>query len=393
MYNKSIKYLIELFMSNKKKSTSTATKKDNNTPTRKMAAILAADVVGYSKLMAVNEAQTLKSLKETRTIIDKTIIDHNGRIFNTAGDSVMAEFASPVEAVEAASKFQKLLKEWNNINDNNIVFRVGINLGDIMMQDNNLFGDNVNIAARLESIATPGEISISDKVYQEIYNKVETHFVLKGEKSLKNIAHKVKVYASAQNKVKKGKFNLLSKSLKLTILVLFIGFFSVSYIIYENLIRKKEPSYNQQGVSSQSVLETFKSSQDEDLLNSEVSETKKTIALMEFNFQGNGNSEISTIAYDYIKNNLTNNSSYEITKVEQGSENLNPPEVMLIATEVNAAFIINGTIYSDDTKLLLSLKLYESRRGTNMINHTIEIDQNNLSSIDKELRKFINAVK
>ena len=125
---------------------------------RKMAAIFAADVVGYSKLMAQNEKLTLFRLKETRKTTDPIIQNLGGRIFSTAGDSIMAEFASPVDAVEAAIEIQnKITKTSSEINDGIIIeFRIGINLGDIMVQDNNLYGDNVNIAARLEAISKPG---------------------------------------------------------------------------------------------------------------------------------------------------------------------------------------------------------------------------------------------
>ena len=165
---------------------------------RKMAAIFAADVVGYSKLMASNEKLTLFRLKETRKITDKIINDLHGRIFSTAGDSIMAEFASPVDAMEAAISIQNQVSESvKKIEDTvKITFRIGINLGDIMIQDNNLYGDNVNIAARLESIAAPGEINISEKVYQEVYNKVSISFKSLGEKKLKNISQKIKVYSS-----------------------------------------------------------------------------------------------------------------------------------------------------------------------------------------------------
>ena len=131
--------------------------KDKNpgTAKRKMAAIFAADVVGYSKLMATNEKLTLFRLKETRKFTDKVITELNGNIFSTAGDSIMAEFASPVDAVEAAIEIQKEMKiRSEKITDNvRIDWRIGVNLGDIMVQDNNLYGDNVNIAARLEAEA------------------------------------------------------------------------------------------------------------------------------------------------------------------------------------------------------------------------------------------------
>ena len=157
---------------------------NNKGATRKMAAIFAADVVGYSKLMASNEKLTLFRLKETRKLTDKIINELHGRIFSTAGDSIMAEFASPVDAMDAAINIQReVTKKAQEIKDNILIeFRIGINLGDIMIQDNNLYGDNVNIAARLESISSVGEITISEKVYQEVVDKVDIKFKSLGEK-------------------------------------------------------------------------------------------------------------------------------------------------------------------------------------------------------------------
>ena len=171
---------------------------NNKGATRKMAAIFAADVVGYSKLMASNEKLTLFRLKETRKLTDKIINELHGRIFSTAGDSIMAEFASPVDAMDAAINIQReVTKKAQEIKDNILIeFRIGINLGDIMIQDNNLYGDNVNIAARLESISSVGEITISEKVYQEVVDKVDIKFKSLGEKKLKNISKKIKVYIS-----------------------------------------------------------------------------------------------------------------------------------------------------------------------------------------------------
>ena len=173
-------------------------KQEKSSATRKMAAIFAADVVGYSKLMASNEKLTLFRLKETRKITDKIIHNLDGRIFSTAGDSIMAEFASPVDAMEAAISIQKeVTAKAKEIKDNiTIEFRVGINLGDIMTQDNNLYGDNVNIAARLEAIAPVGEITVSEKVFLEVEDKVNVSFKYQGEKKLKNISKKIKVYTS-----------------------------------------------------------------------------------------------------------------------------------------------------------------------------------------------------
>lgn len=368
---------------------------DNNSgPTRKMAAILAADVVGYSKLMATNEALTLKSLKETRLIIDRTIVKFKGRIFNTAGDSVMAEFASPVEAVESAVEFQKLLKNRNlSVNQTSTIhFRVGINLGDIMIEKDNLFGDNVNIAARLESIAIPGEICISEKVYQEIFNKVTTNFNFIGEKSLKNITHKIKVYSSSSKEglIKKSKFLKPIKYLLMVILGIFLLY--ATYYIYNNFIVYKNSNIEEKNIKS--VLDTFRSSDIDSLntQNNQLNDGKIIVALMKFDVQNNQNQNLSQIINDYIISSFSKNPNLKIIPVSSGSENLNPPEVMLIATESNASFIINGIIYNEDKSNILNIKLYEARRGTNLENRKVAFTNEKLSSLDSTLQKIFKTI-
>ena len=118
---------------------------------RKLSTILAADVVGFSKMMAVDEVQTLKTLKNRRLVIDGIIAEHGGKIFGSAGDSVIAEFASPIKATECAVGVQGKMQAMNadEAEDEQMIFRVGINIGDVMVSQENLFGDAVNIAARL----------------------------------------------------------------------------------------------------------------------------------------------------------------------------------------------------------------------------------------------------
>ena len=135
---------------------------------RRLATILALDVVGFSKMMGEDEAHTLQNLEKNRHRIDQTIRDSQGRIFNTAGDSVLAEFSSPVKAVECAVQIQGQAQA-NNFDleeKEKMHFRIGINLGDVMDSDGNLFGDAVNIAARLEAESSADGICISDSVYQ-----------------------------------------------------------------------------------------------------------------------------------------------------------------------------------------------------------------------------------
>ena len=163
---------------------------------RRLTAILATDAVGYSRQMSENEEVALKVLEAQRAIIDRLIVAHEGRIFGTAGDSVLAEFASSIEAVRCAVEIQEALQTRNEIapEAQRLEFRIGINLGDVMVDGADILGDGVNVAARLESIADPGGICISSSVYDQILGKLSLGFVDLGERSLKNIARPIRVY-------------------------------------------------------------------------------------------------------------------------------------------------------------------------------------------------------
>jgi len=163
---------------------------------RKLAAILAADAVGYSRMMAADEEGTMKILSAHRSMIDGIIEFHEGRIINTAGDSVLAEFASPTQAVRCAVEIQDALKTRNDAlpEQRRMHFRIGVNLGDVMVKGEDLLGDGVNVAARLEGIAEPGMIYIASSVYDQIAGKLDLGFVDLGEQSLKNIDRPIRAY-------------------------------------------------------------------------------------------------------------------------------------------------------------------------------------------------------
>src|ERR1700730_1111561 len=163
---------------------------------RKLTAILCADVFGYSRLMGGDEEATLVTLTAHRRIIDSLIEQRHGRFVNSAGDSVLAEFASVVEAVNCAVDIQTALKAENAKLplERRMEFRIGINLGDVMVEGDQIYGDGINIAARLESLADPGGICISGKVHEEIRSKLPLGYEDLGEQTVKNIARPVHVW-------------------------------------------------------------------------------------------------------------------------------------------------------------------------------------------------------
>ena len=164
--------------------------------TRKLATILAADCVDFSKLMDVNEELTLQNIKACRSLIDPIIKEHGGRIFHTAGDSVIAEFNSVVESVNAAIEFQKILSDRNDnlTEESQMIFRVGIHLDDVIIEGDNIYGSGVNVAARLEGLCKPGCILLSRTVHEKIVKRISIAIDNLGNAKLKNIEGDYEIY-------------------------------------------------------------------------------------------------------------------------------------------------------------------------------------------------------
>ena len=170
--------------------------------TRRLAAILAADVVGFSSMMERDEEGTLRLLKATqRDLIEPRVREHHGRIVKTTGDGFLIEFGSPLDAVRCALEVQEAVSADGEPggSEEALRFRMGINLGDIIIEeDGDIYGDGVNVAARLEQIAEPGAICISGKVFDEVEGKLPTTFAFTGEQQVKNLTRPVRVYSPNQ---------------------------------------------------------------------------------------------------------------------------------------------------------------------------------------------------
>ena len=163
---------------------------------RRLSAILVADIAGYSALMGADEARTVRDLKGHQAVVLPMVGEFGGRIIDTAGDGILAEFPSVVNAVKCAVAIQSSIAERNAANEpeRRMQFRIGVNIGDVISDEARIYGDGVNIAARLEGIAEPGGICISDDAFRHVRDKLDVYFQDAGEQQLKNIARPVRVY-------------------------------------------------------------------------------------------------------------------------------------------------------------------------------------------------------
>ncbi len=220
---------------------------------RKLTTIFASDVVGFSKMMGIDEVKTLKTLQERRKVIDDIIDDHQGIIFGSAGDSVLAEFSSPLKAAEAAIATQLKMKSLNKdqpVSDQ-MIFRVGINIGDVMVTSDNLFGDAVNVAARLESEAKPAGICISNTVFDIINRKIMVSFEEAGELELKNIDTPIKAFHVIHNKGT-PRFTQDSSTIQTEVKDVEPG--SLAVMKFKNLSNDQEQDYFCEGFSEDLIL-------------------------------------------------------------------------------------------------------------------------------------------
>ena len=165
-------------------------------PKRKLTTILCADCAGFSRMMRADEEGTYRVLQDCRKLMDRLIGEHDGRIFGSAGDSVVAEFPSPVEAVRCATEIQQAIERLGAEfpEDHRMHFRIGINIGDVMIEGDDLIGDGVNVAARLQGLSDPAGICISGSVYEQIKNKLTLDCDDLGDQIVKNIADPVRVH-------------------------------------------------------------------------------------------------------------------------------------------------------------------------------------------------------
>ena len=335
---------------------------------RKIAVIFATDVVGYSKSVEINEEQTIKNFRACKAILENLFREHDGRIFNTAGDSVLAEFSSAVSAVICAAEFQKLIKERNasETADQKMEFRVGINMGDVVVEGDNLYGDGVNIAARLEALAQPNGICLSKAVHDFINKKIDFLFNDLGEQIVKDNqfhAFDVVIDDSHKRKLKtKSKSKAPLFAAIATVLVLVTGGLS-----YYNFFAKNTGQENGKLV---------------------VSSDRPTILVMPFANQS-GNKEQNYIGMGMTSHLITTLSQFDQLLVFAKStgefilENKISNEE--IVKQYGIQYVLNGTTQAAGNKVRVNVELANIAKKTVIWSEVYDFTENNIFDIQDQV--------
>ena len=341
---------------------------------RKIAVIFAADVVGYSKHMKKDEDNTLKSFKSCKKILDRLFEEHGGVIFNTAGDSIFAEFTSAVSAVVCASEFQKLIKERNSSGDAvvKLEFRIGINMGDVIKEGSNLYGDGVNIAARLETLAQKGGISLSKSVYEFVNSKTKFLFQDLGEQRVKDesfYAYDVLIDTAEKRilKPKKERNYFIFGS----IFVVFLIVLGLSIIYFPQsskpLDQTSDEAIQDKLVGKTLLIKPFEvRSSSDDLSNISKSLTDHLIASLP-----------STI----LLNVVPRQKSYLVTEEAYSNEK--------IQKDLDVSFILSGTVSESGSRARINLELSNIFDENIVWSSTEEFQKDNAFSAQDKLERSI----
>ena len=351
---------------------------------RKIAVILATDVVGYSTKIEENEDQTIRTLKACRAIIDGLIAEHHGRIFNTAGDSVLAEFPSAVEAVLCASEFQRTIKERNaSVEDQaqQMGFRVGINMGDVVIEESNLYGEGVNVAARLEALAQPGGICLSKNVHEIVHKKMNLQFTDLGEQQVKNsVVHAVDVSLEGTSTRKLPGTKKAKSSARVAYLV--AGLAIVALMVVGGLWWwQAQPDFEPADLSKFAYQLP----------------DKPSIAVIPFNNISGDPKQ------DYIGDGLTEN----IITVLSASPNLmviarnssftfkgKPTKVQTIAEQLGVRYVLDGSVQRSGEKLRVTVQLVDAVGGKQLWSERYDRKLDDLFALQDDITsRIFNAMQ
>jgi adenylate cyclase len=309
---------------------------------RRLTAVVCADVVGYFKMMGADEAGTLASLKAHRAALEPIILNHGGRVVKTTGDGLLLEFPSIVGAVTAAIEAQKLMAARNAQlpDDRRMRFRLGLHMGDVIVDDNDLFGDGVNIAARIEPLAPPGGIAISEKAFTEVRRHIDSAFADAGLHSLKNIEQPVKVWAWSPE----TSANTVATTKRATEAKPTGGLAVVGVMPFKNLSANKEDEYFSDGMT-------------EDLINA--------------------------LSRQSVFRVLGRHSTF---RFKDSNDN-----VRLIARELDATYIVRGSVRRAANKIRVTAELVAPETGEQLWSERYDRDLDTLFAIQDEITSGLAA--
>ena len=353
---------------------------------RKLTAILSTDAVGYSRLMREDEESTVRDIAAHRVLISEIIQKHHGRVIDSPGDNILAEFASVVDAVNGAIKIQEAIRKSNAATpkERRMEFRIGINLGDVIEEEERIYGDGVNIAARVEGLAAAGGISISGTVYEHIKDKLSLGYHYSGEQDVKNIPEPVRVYRLLTEPEDAGKM-IGEKKLKsrksryfafgaIGLIILVVGIF----FLWNNYFGTKiEPA---------SVEKMAYPLPD-----------KPSIAVLPFdNLSGDPEQEYFSdgLAEEIITAFSKVPGIYVIARNSSFTYKDKPTKVQQIAEELNIRYILEGSVRKDDDKVRITAQLIDALSGHHLWADRYDRKLKDLFAIQDEITmKILNAME
>jgi TolB-like protein/class 3 adenylate cyclase len=357
---------------------------------RKLTAILVSDVVGYSRLMGDNPEGTLTTLTTYRQVFSDKIKEFKGRVVNAPGDSLLAEFVSVLDAVSCAVEIQRELAERNQElpDTRRMDFRIGVTLGDVLVKEEALYGDGVNIAARLESLAEPGGICISGKAHTEVKNRLPLHFEYLGEQAVKNIAEPVKVYqvlskpGAAAHRVVRAKRNMVANWRRAALVVATVSALAVvvlvGWLIYQKRANEMAGVAHKEGAALRLP-------------------EKPSIAVLAFDNLG-GDQKQEYFSDGFTEDLITDLSKISGIAVVARNSSFRykgkAVDARQVGEELGVAYILEGSIRTGGNLLRISAQLIDARTGNHLWAERYERKATELFTVQNEIvQRIVTALK
>ena len=349
---------------------------------RKLAAILSADAVGYSRLMRDDEEATVRELTAHRVLISVIIDQYGGRVIDSPGDNILAEFASVVDAVKSAIKIQEKIKFRNAVISDNrrMEFRVGVNLGDVIDEGGRIYGDGVNIAARVEGLSEAGGISISGTVYEHIKNKLSLHYHFLGKQNVKNIAEPIQVYRIIMGSETAGKINdeKLSKLRRRYWVAVLLAVMVLGVVVTAGWIYTRSGSlHEEKATGANGFLHTLE---------------RASIAVLPFsNLSGDPEQE-------YFSDGITNDLITDLSKFQDllviASNTIftykaKPVNVENVGKELGVRYVLEGSVQKAGAKVRVNAQLINTATGYHLWSERYERELKDIFAVQNEIVQTI----